>query len=375
MSIMEMYDEFEVYFEECEGDPLRTNFDENMPLSQFMEDHGSGFSIRDSEEVITIGPDGTESELRGFHENRSPEMNIYVQEILDTVGPDQGEGAGPFEVDCDFLLEDYIMFRTSSHEEGWNQNTEEFYIKKGTTIRWNLDPVSAIEMAQWLFEKHKVRYEHDHLHASNRAVELYRMDPNGLHLRYLNWVKNNYRIVVSQMDALIGFKFDYEPVIEDLMTVNDAKLTVCEQYDEAFLDEQEQRETAESRYWDCFKENGEKELCGEEFVYRARLKEARWERTATLLSWIEKNSTRTVSEAFARGGIFDKTLRESRQTCLPPSKNWRTRFKTPAEVYLTKQQADFLKKAAEKKSEGALDISFRISLNKMWEESNKKKEI
>jgi hypothetical protein len=91
--------------------------------------------------------------------------------------------------------------------------------------------------------------------------------------------------------------------------------------------------------------------------YRSRLKEQREERAKSILSWIERNSTQDISEAFRKGGPFQTKLRESRTICLhpnpnknlPPRKDWGRRFRTPAELYLTKEQAIRCVTAAEMK--------------------------
>jgi hypothetical protein len=328
-----------------------SNFGESTGFGNYIEDlGGSGAQIRDSEEVITIGKDGVESELRGFGEQNSPLMNIWVEEILDTIGPDQGEGAGPFEVCSDFELQDYIMFRTCSFEEVWNKEKKEFTLKKGSLIRWDLNPVDAINYAREVYHINELRWHYDRAYVAKRLNELNERDPtSGMALRFRSWMKTRYH--TDPLD-LVPFHFEYEPVTEDLMTVNDAERTAHEQYDEAFMKEMEELKRSEDRPHECHRENEGKleDLPSpEEMRYRARTKEERERRAQNILSWIERAPTQSVSEAFQRGGRFHKFLQESRKVCLKPSGSFRTRFKTPAELYLTKEQADRCTSAAAEK--------------------------
>lgn len=367
MPISDLYSAFELEYANIveEENYNRTNFDESMPLSQFMEGHGAGFSITDDFKETQYDTNGVEQELRGFHEEESGEPNIYVQEILDTVGPDSDEGAGPFDCTTDFHLADYIMFREElrgkpfvTWEKDDNGNSQ--MVKHPNVIQFGFSPVEAIQMAQEVFRQTKQRTEDDHWTASNRAVQIFRAVEKknwdeGFHKTYLAWAFRNLHVHMDTLlDDTTGFEYRFEPITDSQDAVIDRTMTRQQADDLSYHEGEQERIKQEGRYWeDVFgmTEDGkwEKKLCSEEFTHRRHKKEERELRTQSILAWIARNDAKKVSEAFGKKGIFQKTLRESRTVCLTPTGSYRTTFKSPIEVWLTKPQADQCIRAAEEK--------------------------
>jgi len=367
MSIETFYEEFEVhykdcldaYFEETRGNCNVSNFGQSMTLSEYMEGHGAGFSMRDSEETIILDKNGVESELRGFHEDVVPESNIYVQEILDTLGPDSDEGGGPFDLECKFTLSDYIMFRGELRGrpfKRWvkDQGGNDLQIKEPNIIEFNYDPVNAIIAAQEIFQQVSQRFDNTRSAVSERFAGLAKMaKEKGLGeempRNYLAWAAN----YLHNRDEPEGFEYHFEAITNSRDDVIDMKQTRQQVDDIGYHEGEQERIKLENRYWDCFKldENGkwDKELCSEEFTYRKMKKEERELRTQSILDWVKRVPVQNVVDAFGRRGVFHKTLRDSRTVCLTPTGTYRTTFKSPIEVWLTKEQADRCVKAAEEK--------------------------
>ena len=381
MSIRDMYNDFEeAYIEEMGGEnPIRTNFMASMELSSFMEGHGGGFDIRDHEQETVLDSRGVEVELRGYNEEESPSMNIFVQEILDTVGPDSDEGAGPFDVECDFLLNDYIMFRTMLRgipTFSKNEETGKWEVDHHN-ITFEYEPVQAIEAAQDIFEQAASRYGEDHDKVLTRAGQILRLTEEkgldrGIYTRYLNWAGRHYDMDIK-VTEMVGFEFHYEPVLDNQTQVNSDTWTGHEAADLDYHDSEQHRLKMEGRYYDCFADDGSKQLCSEEFRYIKQRKTARIENMLRSVQWIAQHNQKEVSEMFRQGGQFKKFLQHNRSECLKPTGNFRTTFKSPYELWLTKPQADLIMEAAEQKKENnTIDMSTIIKISRMVEENNKK---
>jgi hypothetical protein len=367
--IYEGYQEDTEYENDC-----HTSFGESIPLSEYMEGVTNGFDIRHTEQqsspdkkhggkVVDLDKDYTDTTyeedprhrgvteiLHGFGEDESPEMNIYVQEILDVLGPDQGDGAGPYDVETKFILDDYIMFRTLSFNPPYKGKDGKW--KKSQKIEFNYDPVNAIIAAEEIFSQVAERYEETYRQIQNRAVQIARLDIDlCVSAAYLNWAHRKNNINPDEPE-MIPFEFHYEPVIEDQTEVNSHDFPGHAAADLGYMEGEEQRIKSEMRSSDCFKEDESgfhKELCGEEFIYLKTKKEDRIRKAQEILRWIEKHNNKEVGEMFRPGGPFKKFLQKNRSECLKPTGKFRTTFKSPYELWLTKEQVNNILKTANEK--------------------------